>query len=417
MHESENRLLCRLTFVICCIVPTVVVAYWTIKPVSITSWQSRLSSTFGSDVTVDSVTSIRPNVVSFENVSVDDHYHGQLAQLSDMLISYNRELECRVSSCELRAESLKAFVGSVHSAFQHEVDQNKCRMNIGELTFWGRPFGEKKIRQKWILKNVQISMRKMESAVEISMTSEDAQNKMQFRLSSKTTGKAENLKTEIEFETFGNNIPTWCLQEYEPLLEAFGYHSDFVGGIKCVIHKDVTQVSLTPKSKFRFVDLVEFVKSVSPCEILGESFADLKFSRGVIRDGKIVALDFQIDSNTTKPNGEPSAFLTGTTLKNAEQFGLITWRAELDDNIAFRKIRAQVVIEQGKDMQLIGICDQNGTIVEYDNGAMQQIIQAKIRTQFPISKLYSAIVPNGLQSSLSKEYSRELIRMLPDPNY
>lgn len=114
MSDNQRRLMCRIAFVVCCALPTILVANWILFPRSTAQWQSLVRQSIGCPVTIASVETPSLNEVRFHEFRFINSQAEPLAEF--MTVDYRQTAEgpiINLSAIDLSLSQVSELVGQL----------------------------------------------------------------------------------------------------------------------------------------------------------------------------------------------------------------------------------------------------------------------------------------------------------------
>ncbi len=409
MHSSTHRLLCRIGFVLFCLLPTGMVAIWICWPESSSIWQQQLTNLLGLRARVHGVSHPRPGTIVLEDVHLSDPELGDLARLPSVRIVQNAETcNLLIPEVEIAAGHLDRVRELLHDRILRGglVGDRTFTARISELTLADTPLGQAShAMAKRKLTDVVCTFEPTEIGSRFTAQFRYDGNQLgdvcEFSLERRLAAGGAQPTTRWFLDTGDSYLPCRLIARQISGLAALGESCEFRG---------VLWIELTPRGwegdfsgRFRNVDLKCLVSNQFPHTLPG--LADVELRRAKLREGRL------IDAAGSLSCREGSI---GEELLDAAAAHLKLKRAgdETLSPVGYQRLDLGFQIDQSQ-LTIRGQCDARGTILLDEQG--RALLAESADATVPAVSLARMLVPQTeVQIPLTQE-SAALLRVLPAP--
>ena len=271
LHETTQRRVCRVLFVVCCVVPTLLTLGWIAyyyRPWRLSDWQQTLSQQLHLRATVDQASSPRPGLTILKNV--------HLAHLrTEDTLGRLDELECRWHNSRLllRAKLLEIEVAQLPqvanamATWMSGATWLPIDVEVEQIVFLGGPF-ESAIWQNLRLTGESSTEQQRHMILQVDTAETDSP--LQLVLQRSGTSILAALDTQQ------TSLPVWLLTDLVP----GGLHrspaASFSGNMQIEWHSQQQKGNL--QGQFDQIELAEWLSATTPLrQLIGK--ATLQLSR------------------------------------------------------------------------------------------------------------------------------------------
>ena len=123
--DNHRRLVCRLAFLLTCILPTILVGYWVLHPTTSSDWEQRIQADLGLTVKIGRVETPRAGITELHNVQLLDDHEKTIGRVPIISVSRNDGNEIAISpGLELTANSLAMLLERLGTKLNKSSRQN-----------------------------------------------------------------------------------------------------------------------------------------------------------------------------------------------------------------------------------------------------------------------------------------------------
>lgn len=250
LSDAQRRFLCRIVFVVACLLPTWIVAQWAVFPTSRSEWRIRASHVLGWPVNLDSVQTPTPQQVVFRHFRLNDTAHGAWLDLHD--VTWSRTKTGQIISLRDVDLTLTQFSEWVqHACVQLpklDADLGPIDVTVSHLTIRS-DLASALPTQTYVAERCQVRIEPaaQRMAVEIFPS---AQVGTPIRW--EWLGGSGNKNAKWSLHTYQQLVPCWLLAGLVPQAEHFGDQSHFVGYAAGEFRGSFSSIEL---SEFQLVDV------------------------------------------------------------------------------------------------------------------------------------------------------------------
>ena len=402
MSTNGRIALCRIAFLILCVLPTVAVAVVIARTESKDIWEKQLKAELGLSVSIQSVRRSRPGVVLLSGVQIRDPEIGLLAEIDQAEVAYHDQgLVVVASQVKLR----KSQLHQIHRLLQDRV-----------LRRWEKTSGVVAIRtnELYLTSAKAEPVEKFTDAVcKISPTKEGCRIALSFRSPDSETGESVQCLAERKrsastppstawmIKTGGAAIRCSVLGETIPAVCYLGHNCRFNGMIWVELTSD--GVNGDVNGRFINVDLDQIVSGQFPHKMEGIAQLDLKRAR--FQNGRLVDAAGSLEC----PQGVIGSELLAAASENLRMRSPERSFAEARN---FRNLNISFNINQ-RELAIRGQADNRGSVL---HDAMQQplLIEAAFPT-VDVLALVRVLVPSSSYQVPLTDQTAPLIGIFPLP--
>ena len=127
---TRNRLLVvRLSFLLFCLLPTLVVGWWALWPVSTSRWEARLSGQLGLHVTIQEIAHPRPTMTVLAGVQVADPETGFVGKADKLQVKWSsRGTVIAASQTSIQLNQLARVHELIHERLLRQWHSKRSRL-------------------------------------------------------------------------------------------------------------------------------------------------------------------------------------------------------------------------------------------------------------------------------------------------
>ena len=273
LHETTQRRVCRVLFVVCCVLPTLATVGWIAhfyRPGRLGDLQRTLRAQLHVDATVDGVASPLPGVTTLNNLRLADLKSKDLLGRfgvvrcqwqNSRLVLHADLLEIEVAQLSQAATALATWLSSKALV---PID-----VQVDRVVFLGGPFDS----ATW--QNLRVSSKRNGSQsisvkIEIEPTAEELPVQLLVEHQSRPTGPS----IHMTLDTLKSTLPAWLLADFVP----GGIHrsraATFRG--KTLMEWNAAEMLGTLQGQFAEMELSEWLGSRSPHRLQGTAALELQ---------------------------------------------------------------------------------------------------------------------------------------------
>ena len=415
MSESQQRLICRLAFVIVCLLPTMFVVWTIFSPGRTARWESRFQDGLGLNAKIESVTTPLPGIIELHQVSLSDFQAGHLLDLADIKLADTPQgTRCIVSELTINAEELGLFLQRINSLLEKKTECKKFRVRFDRINVVHENADTKRI----------LSQKLEDCVLDCQETATEKKILLDFKLSAATANDCQLAiivdqtkdKSQVKwiFKTKGAAVPCWIVSGWIEQMALLGddctFSGEATGGY--LAGKPFAQV----KGTFVNLDLSRLVQQSFPHELTG--LATIEVDKCLITEQGIV-----------KANGKFSTQQEGligpTLLAAAKQY--LSMRTPQDlpiGTVSYGMIefefetRSKTEIREDVETRVMEIAirgDKSGTLI-LDSYGIPMLSQSGLE-YLPIGNLLQTLLPNGQQQALANPQCRQVLALFPSDSH
>lgn len=397
MSDNQKRIVCRLLFIVCCVVPTAIVLKWIFTPPTTMQWESHIKSHLGLITKIENVHTPLPQETILENVRALDIAKNRPIELGTITIA-NTEKGRSVILQDLGIQNytLANLLKRIHMQVSESRDLARpYAIYLKQATIHSTDFNNQKLVQS--LHNILIQVIPGERRLELSI---------KFKLQPDAESPYIQL-THVRLleskpdETWALNasqssIPAWLLADIVPELDCLGSHASFTGVIR--LERSGRQWDGFCRGKLTHVDLFHLVQR--PFNRWAYGLADIQIESCQIQNGKITHIQGQFKCK----EGQVGTDLI-QSLAHAFQLGA-PHLDPLGTKIDFQVVHFGFQIEKNK-INLRG--DAGGTIMYSTNN--DQFLIVDQGAWHPVANLIKALGESSLSVPITSRAMSEYLQL------
>ena len=297
LHETTQRRVCRVLFIVCCVLPTLLTVGWIAhfyRPWRLSDWQQMLTQQLHLHATVSGIASPQPGVTTLTGVQLSDLRSdkslgriGQLhSQWQDSRLSLHADLlEIEVLQLPQVAEALATWLSTSESV--------PLDVQIDRVVFLGGPFAS----ATW--KNLRLtSAAAGDRGKRVTLKVDPAAAGLPVQLVVEHQGGPAGPSLQAELDTLESSFPAWLLADLIP----GGVHrspaANFAGKVQ--FKWLARQMQGTLQGQFSEVDLAQWLGSATPHRLQG--IATLKLKKLVWQGRRIQLAEGQLQATRGATN-------------------------------------------------------------------------------------------------------------------
>jgi hypothetical protein len=410
MHESTQRLICRIGFVLLCLVPTTAVLGWGISrkmPGHVREQEQQLSDLLGLRATVVGVSHPWPGAVLYEGLRLTDPETGELV------------LRCRLLEVEGRSDSMMLTVSQpeIHAARSDRLARILSRCLRREMT----SASNIEIHARELVWRVA-STQDAESAVTLTALqgklqhgSADAEALLKFQLAGQESNEPIEVRltrsrqinpptTEFSLKTGETSLPCLLLNSVVDATAWLGDESRFRGLVSAVETPQGWNGEL--EGIFSQVDLQTLVTERFPHKLTGP--AEIQIERALFRDGRVIETTLELSAGP----GVISRSLLASAVESLHLVMPDSHAARIPLS-SYEKLDFKAVLD-AQGLQITGLVDPRAPGGMMFDAQRVLLYEPQAQPQ-PVTALVRMLVPaNEVQVPASRE-TQWLIEHLPVP--
>lgn len=407
MPSKRRMLLCRLSFILLCVVPTLVVATGIIFPNRRQPWEKRVFQELGLNARIGYVDRPKPQTIVLGQIDISDPDFGAVASLHAVEIQENSEvLRLRLVHPEVRLDRLDLLYRAVEQhIMRKQLLDRRVEITCRQLTLSNPPTGNGNSGPVATFNNV---------VCRIASSAEGCQLDLSFSPTSTVTTEPCRMRIERAVsarsgvlvkwraDTHGNEVSCDSFSALFPSLARLGGNTSFRGSLDGYSNDHGWNGNVS--GSFGNVDMYRLVQEQFPHTFDG--LANVQFGLLEIRNNKVVRATGNLRSERgTIGNSliEAAANQLGCRLEN----GLA--------GTATRYRLIDVTFEvSAEGVTIVGNCQARpATMIE---GQLGQPLLAHPESRQPLAALARMLVPQSdVQVPLTRETSK-LLSLFPIPS-
>jgi hypothetical protein len=415
MHESTRRLLCRIAFLLLCLLPTAGVAVWVgvtrssvYQRARLAGWEKELSRQWGLTVTLQAVSEPRRGVTLLDGVRVSDPETGAaIVAIRQVEIGQSRGQRVMiVAQPEVQGDQLDRLWSAFHERFLRSDGAGSliAAVHVGELTI----HRDDRARST-TLSDVRCRLEGTAEGPQASFEFRDVALQMAEPARVRVTRQRSTSPpvTRWELDTRGTPLPCSLLADHLTALQWLGTDATFQGNLEIAQKPDGWHGELA--GRFRSVDLDQLVSQRYDHRLTG--MAEVLLRRARFQDGKLTDAAGDVSS--------PGGVVSRSLLAQADKMLGLVADARVRDLQAdmlwrYRALRFGFEITP-EGLQVVGHCEHpNEGVVMMDQYGPLLTDQPESRTQV-IALVQTLATPTGQQVPATAEAYR-LLHVLPIPS-
>lgn len=291
MHESTRRLLCRMAFLLLCLLPTAGVVVWVgvtrssiYQRARLVRWEDELSRQWGLNVTLRAISEPRRGVTLLDGARVADPETGAtIAAIRQIEIGQHRGQRVIIAAQpELQGDQIDRLWSAFHERFLRSswTGAPVVLVHVGELTIHRENRG-----RSTTLADVRCRMEGAAEGPQVSFEFRDVALQMAEPARVRVTRQrnAGAPVTRWELDTRGTPLPCSLLADYLTALQWLGTDATFQGSLQIAQQLGGWHGELA--GRFRSVDLDQLVSQRYDHRLTG--LAEVLLRRARFEDGKL----------------------------------------------------------------------------------------------------------------------------------
>lgn len=404
MHENQRRLVCRVGFLLFCVLPTVLVITWICWPDGTAKWRVELTQALGIDVSVARVSRPRPGITLFQNVHLVDAEVGEVGQVAYVeMAETDLGIVLLASQAELRGDRLPRVWEVVHDRLLRNWrnGDSVVTLRASRLTLSGQSADHAadetlvdvvlQFEQHEVGPRLVLNFRRADAPL-----AEPAQVIIQ-----REQNRGEMLSTSWAIDTRETFISCRTVARVIPAFSQLGDDCEFSG--VAWGQQTATGWQGDVSGRFRNVDLYRLVNEQFPHTLSG--LADVQLQRATFRDGRIVDIAGSLRSD---------GGVIGVSLIDAARKSLKLMSGERvgASAVPYGRLDLSFNVENDR-LELRGNIDNQGAILSDSTG--RPLLFESPEPMVPVLAVVRTLVPQSdVQVPLTRETAR-LLSVFPVP--
>ncbi|HMO15949.1 MAG TPA: hypothetical protein PKD64_17720 [Pirellulaceae bacterium] len=226
MSDHVKRLICRLLFVVCCVVPTCIVLKWIVSPPTATEWQDAIKQRTGLSTAIGSISTPYPQQTILHDVRLAVPETSSEIELGSLLLTNaeNRRT-ITIGSIELGNRSLVQIIRRLHSGIREVFDVRRpIEIRIESAAISAE-------NQRHVLRNVLVNLIPKAKSIDVvvrfqSGSNGDAAPWSEIRFSRQMDDPTVD---SWNFDFSQKKIPLVLIAEWSPFARSLGELATFQG--------------------------------------------------------------------------------------------------------------------------------------------------------------------------------------------
>jgi hypothetical protein len=298
MHESTQKLICRVGFLLLCLVPTTAVLGWGIArkmPGHVHQQEQQLSDLLGLRATVTSVSHPRPGAMLYEGLRLADPETGDLV-LRCRLLEIEQQsggMTVTASQPEIHAVRANRLERLLARWLRHELSgEGNIQLHARELTWRiaAAQGSETAVTLTAVQGLLQHSATGAEAQVSFQIAGQKTEEPIELRLA--RTRQSNPPTTEFTLKTGGTPLPCVLLNLGVDAAGWLGAESRFRGILRAVETPQGWNGDL--QGAFTQVDLQTLVSERFPHQLTGP--AEIQIERALFHDGRLTEAALELSA-------------------------------------------------------------------------------------------------------------------------
>ena len=218
LHESKQRVVCRVLFVLCAVVPALATLSWILyshRPWRESDWQATIAQQLHVAVSVGEVTSTRPGVTYLDDVSLAElGSHQPLGRLNRVKVTWRgSELLLEADKLSVTSDNL-ADIATVTRTALSSGGLPTCQIYVQELEIAGTPDERLSLTKAWFSVNTSSGgLGKIAIQAEIPLNSSNG-----GFATARVLVEQSGSRASTTLETGGAYLPAWLMKPTLPSL-------------------------------------------------------------------------------------------------------------------------------------------------------------------------------------------------------
>ncbi|MCG8448412.1 MAG: hypothetical protein MI725_02375 [Pirellulales bacterium] len=297
LHETAQRRLCRLLFLVCCVLPTLLTLGWIAhfyRPWRLSDWQQTLSQRLHVRTTAGHISSPRPGVTILTNVRLADLRSEEALGGLDKVqaVWQNSRLSLHAKNLEIEAQQLPQAAEAL-ATWLSVAEFVPVTLEVDRVDF----VSQANSQDVW--KNFRLtSERQAEQTKRITLQFEPGIATSSARLILEHQQGVNGPVIHAELDTQQSSLPVRLLADLVPGGVHRSRNATFTGNTQ--IEWDTQQVRGTLQGRFARVDLAQWLRSSTPHRLQGA--AALEIENLVWQDERIQLVEGRLQANDGAAN-------------------------------------------------------------------------------------------------------------------
>ena len=401
MSDGMRRAVCRLMFLIMCVLPTVMVLHWIFTPPTPLQWELAIRGSLGTRASVQSVQTPLPSMTILESVVLTNPVNQQSFPIGTITVNVKPdERQFYLRALQLDTKTLGHFIAPMHRMFETRAAGEKvatCR--FAKET---RLVDATRRSRETVLYNVRVKFVPTATSQFVVINfdlNEQTDRPIVATIERKFGNGSQPASTIWTLDTSNQILPCWMLQEVIPGLASLGPHGEFRGTLSFDSQGDGHV-----RGQINRIDLSALVQKPFQHEIDGE--LDVVIEACHLRQHVIHRLDAQAKYR----NVRMGLSLIGNLVQHMEST-LAQPLTQLPDPCPLGPSQFAFRIQEGS---LVVMAD--GGVVARD-GNQRPLLLLNNQDSFPVRDLVAVLGLPGDPGTWSAPMLGLLKRLTPQPPY
>ena len=365
--DNHRRLVCRIAFLLSCMLPTILVGYWVLHPTTSSDWEQRIQADLGLAVKIGRVETPRAGITELHNVQLLDDHEKTVGRVPKISVSRNNGNEVSISSgLELTSTSLAMLLQRLQARLSKSSRQHSTwHLKTGD-TIIAIPDQELSSDATIGLSQAEVLINSSDRGsyclLRFKFSEQSANQCVEFRLV--RDDDVQRAGDYLIFKTFENIVPIWMLNGLGTDRFSFGRHAAFQGIVQ--LERRFGQWSGNVKGSVLEVDMSQF-NTVIGSNISGTCRADIL--NLAIESDRIA----QAELHVTSKEGElkPELLKAIGTLPNIE----IQEAIDPKSNVHYYDLAIRMRLQDGSFT--LFPAKESGLLLEGEHSALLRLDPAK----------------------------------------
>jgi hypothetical protein len=415
MPEKRQRFICRLIFLVACLLPTTLLGWQILTSQNKSRWTDLIRDELGIKAEIESLVTPQPGLTRLQNVSLIDYSHGHLIDLDEIVISqsFNGGTDCYLPAFRIEATQLPQLWQRAQYALRNQQSL-QGQVHFSQITVVHRsPQTNRLLTQ--CFRNCRLQIRPAVNGYQVAFDFQVPQTAASANESTVDGqgNKSANLQTcsltinteriekgvalKYELHTHNSELPCWVFASCFEQLGSLGEQATFAGSI--LGGRDVTEVA----GKFQQIDLFQLIGRSFPHELHG--LVTVQLHSLIKPDGSIARMIGQASAE--------SEITVGTSLLLAAQQHLQMGgeATPIGPNVGLSKLKFKFESNLNT-IEVTGLCDENGGVMLDQTG--QILLRSNVGNSISIASIAQTLLPDGKQHIAINRNCRNLLAWFPD---
>ena len=294
MSDSSKRTVCRIAFLLLCVLPLSLVTYRIFHPVTTDHWQQAIKADLGLVTRIDDVQTPLPFITQFNDIQLEDAELGQLVHLDQLQLTVGPTNTIVIDDpIQINGSSMIRIVQRLRDSLLRTHSASKSwKIRLNDVTIV-RP--QSPLTEQLPIQSVEIAINPYPTITitDIELDLANDTNNNLVRVSLRRNRDDNGIRETIELATGQSYVPCWLIHELLPDMSSFGPACSFAGFTK--MENGSNGWSGVVEGNFRQLDLASLAK---PYQRNIEGLCDLWVPNCVIENSKIksITTEFRCES-------------------------------------------------------------------------------------------------------------------------